>query len=50
MALGPDVVLSIRSYYQTNDLSLVSAGGRVTTIPIVMAGELEDATDNVHLA
>ncbi|MCH8087645.1 MAG: MMPL family transporter [Chloroflexi bacterium] len=49
MALGPDVILSSRTYYQTNDDSLVSVDGSITIIPIVMAGELEDAEDNIHL-
>ncbi|MEE9247891.1 MAG: MMPL family transporter, partial [Dehalococcoidia bacterium] len=49
MALGSDVILSGRTFYQTNDHSLVSADGRVTIIPLVMAGELEDAEDNIHL-
>ncbi|MCH8088764.1 MAG: MMPL family transporter [Chloroflexi bacterium] len=49
MALGPDVILSSRTFYQTGDLSLVSEGGSITIIPIVMAGELEDAEDNIPL-
>ncbi|MFQ5933008.1 MAG: MMPL family transporter [Dehalococcoidia bacterium] len=49
MALGDDTVESGFTYYQTGDPSLVSADGRITIIPFVMAGEIADAEDSIHL-
>ncbi|MFQ5873068.1 MAG: MMPL family transporter [Dehalococcoidia bacterium] len=49
LALGSDVVLQGQTYYQPAGGSLVSADGRTTIIPFVMAGDVEEAQDNVHL-
>ena len=47
-ALGPDIVIPLPNYYQTGDPTLVSPKGRMTTImPLVMAGDLREATINV---
>jgi RND superfamily putative drug exporter len=45
--LGSDVVATARHYYQGNDEALVSADRRTTILPLVLAGTLEEATDNV---
>ena len=45
-ALGPGVLAGAQHYYQANDESLVSEDGQATIIPVVMAGTLEEATDN----
>ena len=46
-ALGPDVIASGTSYYQSGDESLVSDDRRVTILPFAMAGTFEDASDNI---
>ena len=47
LALAPDVVTTGRHFYQSNDESLLSADRRTAIIPLVLAGNLEEATDNV---
>ena len=47
--LGRGVVAGGTHYYQELDDSLVSADRRTTILLFSMAGELEDAEDNVHL-
>lgn len=46
-ALGPTVVASGTNYYQSGDESLVSDDRRITVLPFLMAGDFEDATDNI---
>ena len=46
-ALGPEIVLGGQNFYDTGDESLVSADKHTTIIPVVMAGDDIDATDNV---
>jgi RND superfamily putative drug exporter len=46
-ALGPSVVLGGHNYYESGDSSLVSADRHTTILPFVMAGQDEDAADNV---
>ncbi len=46
-ALGPAVVESATTFYETQDATLVSADGTATIIPIVMAGDLDTASDNI---
>ncbi len=46
-ALGPSVVQSVASYYQTGVPALVSADRRTTILPIVMAGDLTQAEKNI---
>jgi uncharacterized membrane protein YdfJ with MMPL/SSD domain len=46
-ALGPEVVASVATYYQTNDPTAVSKDGHSTLIPVVMAGKMDDALENV---
>ena len=45
--LGSDVVAGGTSYYQTGDASLVSRDRHTTVMPLVMAGTLSDAEDNI---
>ncbi len=49
VALGPEVVRegTITNYYQSRDPFLVSQDRRTTIIPFVMAGDFDDATDNI---
>ena len=47
-ALGVDTVAAGQHYYLTNDESLVSDDRGTTIIPLVMAGELEEATERVE--
>ena len=47
-ALGPTVVLGAVNYFQTGDPSLVSRDRQSLLLPVVMAGDLEDAIVNVH--
>ena len=49
MALGPEVIVTGRTYYQTGDQTLVSEGRDITILPFIMAGEIVYAEDNVHL-
>jgi RND superfamily putative drug exporter len=46
-ALGPDVVKSVSTYYQTEDPTAVSKDRHATLIPVVMAGDIDDALENV---
>ncbi|MGE5229653.1 MAG: MMPL family transporter, partial [Deltaproteobacteria bacterium] len=46
-ALGPEVVAGVATYYQTNDPTAVSKDGHSTLIPVVMAGKMDDALENV---
>ncbi|HXH22609.1 MAG TPA: MMPL family transporter [Dehalococcoidia bacterium] len=46
-ALGPEIVEQSTSYYISNDPSLVSTDRRTTLIPLVMAGDIDDATKNI---
>jgi len=47
-ALGPDVVESATSYYETSAPSFVSADKHSTFIAVTMAGEIDDANTNVE--
>ncbi|MCI0768926.1 MAG: MMPL family transporter [Chloroflexi bacterium] len=48
-SLGPEIVEpgSAANFYLTGDASLVSPDRRTTIIPFLMAGDLDDAVDNV---
>ncbi|MCH8184535.1 MAG: MMPL family transporter [Chloroflexi bacterium] len=48
-ALGPDVIRqgTLVSFYQTGSPFLVSADRRATLVPFTMAGDFDDATDNI---
>jgi RND superfamily putative drug exporter len=46
-ALGPNVVASVATYYQTSDPTAVSKDKHSTLIPVVMAGKMDDALKNV---
>ena len=46
-ALGPGVVDSVASAYQGGDDTLISADGRTTILPVVMAGDLAQADENI---
>ena len=46
-ALGPNVVASAATFYQTNDPTAVSKDKHSTLIPVVMAGTIDDALKNV---
>lgn len=46
-ALGTDVVQATSTYYTTNDPGLVSKDKRATLIPVVMAGNMDEALKNV---
>ena len=56
VALGPEVVAAAQHYYQGSDApfaiqppeSLVSADRRTTILPLILTGDLGEATDNVH--
>ncbi len=45
--LGHGVVESVATFYQTEDPTLVSKDGHAMLIPVVMAGDLNTAIDNV---
>jgi len=47
VALGPGVIDQGANYYQAGDGSLVSADGRTTILPFVMAGDKEQADKNI---
>jgi RND superfamily putative drug exporter len=47
-ALGPDVVQSATSYYETNVPSFVSTDKHSTFIAVTMAGDIDDANENVE--
>jgi RND superfamily putative drug exporter len=46
-ALGPGVVDSVASAYKGGDKTLISADGRTTILPVVMAGDLTQADQNI---
>jgi RND superfamily putative drug exporter len=46
-ALGNDVIAGGTNFYQTGDATLVSKDRHTTVMPIVMAGTLSDAEDNI---
>ena len=46
--LGGEIIAGGTHYYQENDESLVSDDSRTTILPFVMAGEFDDATDNIE--
>ena len=46
-ALGPDVVEAASTYYATNDPGLLSRDKHATLIPVVMAGNMDEALKNV---
>ena len=48
VALGPDVVAGGINYWLTGDESLVSADRRTTIMPVNVAGDLEQAIENVE--
>ena len=48
MALGDDKIAGGVHYYQTGSPAPVSSDGRTTIIPLTMAGEFDDATENVE--
>ena len=45
--LGDGIVESVATFYQTKDPTLVSKDGHAMLIPVVMAGDLNAAIDNV---
>jgi RND superfamily putative drug exporter len=45
--LGPDVIAQGRTYYQTDDESMVSDDRHITILEFAMAGTFEDAGDNI---
>ena len=47
-ALGPDIVQSATSYYETNAPSFVSTDQHSTFIAVTMAGKIDDANKNVE--
>ena len=48
VALGPEVVAGGLNYWLTGDESLVSANRRTTIMPVNVAGDLEQAIENVE--
>ena len=46
-ALGTDIVAGGMHYYQSGDQSLVSADRHITIMPFVMAGTVDDASNNI---
>jgi RND superfamily putative drug exporter len=47
-ALGDDQVASVASYYVTGFEGFVSRDRTVTFMPVVMAGTIDDASENIH--
>ena len=47
LALGPDVITRGTSYYDQGDRSLVSRDRRTTVLPMEMAGDFDQAAENV---
>ena len=45
--LGGGIVESVATYYQTNDPTLVSKDGHAMLVQVVLAGDLNTASDNV---
>ena len=48
VALGPETVTGGLNYYITGDESIVSADRTTTIMPVVMAGELDEAIENIE--
>ena len=48
VALGPETVTGGLNYYLTGDETLVSADRTTTIMPMIMAGELEEAIGNIE--
>ncbi len=46
-ALGPEIVAGGTNFYQSNDPSLVSEDRHTTILPFVMAGDEQEAEDNI---
>ena len=46
-ALGPEIVAGGTNFYQSNDPSLVSEDRHTTILPFAMAGDHEEAEDNI---
>ena len=46
-ALGKDIIESSTSFYASGDLTLVSADGHATLVPLIMAGDVDTATKNI---
>ena len=46
-ALGPEIVAGGTNFYESNDPSLVSEDRHTTILPFVMAGDHEEAEDNI---
>ena len=46
-ALGPGVVLSTQTYPESGDQSLVSKDRRITIVPTVLAGPVQEAADHI---
>jgi len=46
-ALGPDVIVNITSFYQSNEPGLVSEDRKSTLIPFTLAGDVDEATENI---
>jgi RND superfamily putative drug exporter len=48
LGLGPEVIAGGQNYYQGADEGLVSADRKTTIMPLVMTGELDEATANIE--
>ena len=48
VALGPEVVSGSVNYYLTGDESLVSVDRGATIMPVIMAGDLDEAIENME--
>ena len=48
VALGPEAVTGGLNYYLTGDESMVSDDRSTTIMPMIMAGELDEAIDNIE--
>jgi RND superfamily putative drug exporter len=46
-ALGSDKIVSVDSFYESNSPELVSKDRKSTLIPFTLAGDVDDATENV---
>ena len=46
-ALGPDVIVNVTSFYQSNAPGLVSEDRKSTLIPFTLAGDVDEATENI---
>ena len=44
---GPDVIVNITSFYQSNEPGLVSEDRKSTLIPFTLAGDVDEATENI---